>query len=189
MQHSNATSLSTPRRKFPPGSMVINPVARAARSRTLVYVHARDVHRPKGDPKPANAKPAMKAGVPVGFIACYPRKAEMRITWLTAVSQGRGTTARTVYRRTGSCGHVPDFDGTVTSDIRQPSSPTEQARLRAYSVAFDDGEVVVLWVDPMVLGRLSAISELPGVTVYWLSANGWLAPDIIAPAVGLPVWR
>jgi hypothetical protein len=81
-----------------------------------------------------------------------------------------------------------DFDGTVTADVNEPSNETERERLRPYPVEFADVSIV-MWIDPTVLMRLAVIAELPGVSVFWLSANGAIVPAVIAPQLGLPDWR
>jgi glyoxylase-like metal-dependent hydrolase (beta-lactamase superfamily II) len=55
-----------------------------------VYIHAADVARAKGGPKPKNAKQAMKVGPMLGFLAYTVRKGGLRTRWLTDVTELHG---------------------------------------------------------------------------------------------------
>jgi hypothetical protein len=85
-----------------------------------------------------------------------------------------------------------DWDGVVRAnyyDINddEPGNIEQAARLSAYpTVLFD--ESFDMLVDPNVLARLTAIAERPDVTIYWLTANGYIVPHFYGPVVGLPRW-
>lgn len=55
-----------------------------------VYIHAGDVSRAKGGPKPKNAKQSMKLGAMLGFLAYSLRKGGAKTTWLTEVIELHG---------------------------------------------------------------------------------------------------
>jgi glyoxylase-like metal-dependent hydrolase (beta-lactamase superfamily II) len=55
-----------------------------------VYIHAGDVSRAKGGPKPKNAKQPMKLGAMLGFLAYSLRKGGAKTTWLTEVVELHG---------------------------------------------------------------------------------------------------
>ncbi len=48
-----------------------------------VYVHPDDAARAKGGPKPKNARPAMRLGPLLGFVAYSARRGGLRTQWLT----------------------------------------------------------------------------------------------------------
>ena len=76
-----------------------------------------------------------------------------------------------------------DFEGVVSAERRLDAPNSDRYRVTSVHLP-SHGEPFTAVVDDVVIARLNALAQLPGVTIHWLTCVGFHVPRSIAPALG-----